>query len=164
VKNLVTGLAMLLGSIYVYFNMGAKLRSNITGKGLSEIFWPQTLFIILMIMSVILMATDLRNMKAVKEELRKLNAKILLNAGAVRLFSACAACFIYVQSLRYLGFLVATPILLSIMLFLIGFRGFLKLVPAPIIITAVCVFCFSTLAKLPLPTGTGIFKTINLLF
>ncbi len=164
VKNLVTGLIILLGSVIVNFNMGAKLRSNITGKGLSETFWPQTLLIILMVMSVILMLTDLRDMKAVKEGLAKLKLNTVFNGGTLRLVLACGVFFIYVQSLRYLGFMIATPILLSIMLFFIGFRGFLKLIPASIAITAVCMFCFSHLGKLPLPTGTGVFKVINLFF
>jgi hypothetical protein len=158
-----SGLIAFILSLLLYFNMGVKVRPNLADKGLNEIFWPTVLLVMLMGLSIILLVSGIIQARKNNEKLFQIKAHAIFNMGAVRFIIAIIACFGYAASLRYLGFLIATPLMLIVMLFLLGFRGFLRLVPTPVIITLILTFCFSNLTRLALPTGIGIFKTINLL-
>jgi hypothetical protein len=158
-----SGLITFLLSLFFYFNMGVKVRPDLVGRGLNEVFWPTVLLVMLMGLSIILLVSGVMQVRKNNERLFQITPNVIFNMGALRFIIAVIVCFGYTASLRYLGFVVATPIMLIIMLFLLGFRGFLRLVPAPIIITLILTFCFANLARLALPMGIGIFKTINLL-
>lgn len=157
-KNRITGFILLICSIFIYFNMGIKERARIA-KGISESAWPTALLFLLAILSILLI------IQGYKEEKSKLDIKNmikgLISKASARFIIAIASCLLYVPVLDVLGFLIATPLLLMTLLFLLGNRKIITIVPAPIIITVVIIILFSNLIHLPLPTGSGIFKTIN---
>ncbi|GEM_PF-2235476 len=157
-KNRVTGIILLLCSVIVYFNMGIESRADIA-QGISESAWPTALLVILALLSIAMILSDLKKNKE-KSDIKKMVSG-LVSKGSLRLVAGIVVFFIYIFALDVLGFLIATPILLGCLLYLIGFRGAKILIPSPIIVTIAMALLFSTLIHVPLPEGTSIFRAIN---
>ena len=60
---------------------------------------------------------------------------------------------IYINSLNYLGFLLATPVFLAILMILTGSRGWKEIVLASVLITAGIYLFFQKIFQIILPAG-----------
>lgn len=75
---------------------------------------------------------------------------------------AMAASVIYLLSLDYIGFFVATLIYVAVLEWLGGVRHVLTLVTTTIGMTIFFTFMFSTVIYVALPLGQGVFQSISL--
>lgn len=67
----------------------------------------------------------------------------------------------YIASLRTVGYLVATYLFLLISFYVLGVKEKIKLFGLPLAMVTIYTVGFSMLLYIPLPRGTGIFRTIS---
>ncbi|MAP40302.1 MAG: hypothetical protein CL879_11905 [Dehalococcoidia bacterium] len=70
----------------------------------------------------------------------------------------------YTISVKYVGFIVATPIVMVIYLWGMGYRKPVALAIIPITTMVVLLLLFVKVTFIPLPRGYGIFRELSLLF
>lgn len=70
----------------------------------------------------------------------------------------------YIAAMGWIGFTIATVLYLGVMLWLLQFRRIIPFLMIVLGSTLVTVLLFTRLLGIPLPRGTGLFRTISLFF
>lgn len=124
-------------------------------------YWPRLILSGIMILTMVLLIIKIYKNKVLKGE--TLNKEKLLVATG-RLVSLVFLCFLYVNIMTYIGFLVGTVFFTFLVLFLLNFRKPITLLFYPFFITVLVYLIFIKLLYMSLPRGVGIFYAFSQLF
>lgn len=111
-------------------------------------FFPKVLSIIVMILSSIELITSGKSDKDESEKEEQFFFK-----ESLRVWVALVIIIIYLISLKYIGFLIMTPLYLIIMFLYFKTKNIITLIGIPIGITCILYFIFMILLKVQLPHG-----------
>ncbi|KJS19929.1 MAG: hypothetical protein VR72_16840 [Clostridiaceae bacterium BRH_c20a] len=154
-RDRIAGLSLLSVTIFLFMNVNIVARPSMTTKGINASFWPKLLLIILALLSIGIVIGSFINSK------EKFDLKIIFNKRNLKFVLTVLVCIIYTSILEILGFIIATPMMLMLLLAFIGIKKKSILFSVPFIVTICMTLLFSTLIKVPLPVGVSVFRVIN---
>ena len=144
--NIIVAIVLILfGCYYSYLTFALPDRNLPNTLGSS--FMPWMLVSILFGLSLLLMIISIFR---TPDEICDYRISIKEGLG---IFLLAAIIIVYINSLNYLGFLLATPVFLAILMILTGARGWKEIVLASILITAGIYLFFQKIFQIILPTG-----------
>ncbi len=124
-----SAIIFLVGLIFFVTSLGfGPGTSGDVGVG----FFPKIVSIFVMALSVII----------IFQEIKKNNQEILLTNASKKALLVALIMVIYVIVMNFIGFIIATPIVIATMLYLVGEKDKIKLVAIPVGITALVYVCF----------------------
>lgn len=115
-------------------------------QGLGPGGFPQIITATMFVLGIALSVNSYISMRKGKKDDFHLNGKELLHIGIL-----AAAFFVYLSGLKYLGYVVATPLFLFIFLYLYGDRKWKRMILVSVISTAVTFVLFKYLFQIYLP-------------
>lgn len=168
-EKIITGMLCLFSVIF--FGIARTIPPSKVKSSLGTAFWPELILAILFIASTLHLAKLLRQKKEVEEQLSKAAEQARKReeeeTGERKDFPlflfGIGISFIYIFSLRWIGFVVPTPLLMGIFMYITGYRKKVMLAVIPLVTTAVFLLLFIKVTYLPLPRGYGIFRSISFL-
>ena len=147
--------------LFETFDLLGQGRPGEVGSG----FWPFAALIISLVLSVLLLLSNLRTVKSAEPapmqspeaQAEKKRARI-----TVALSIACFLAYIVVMPL--VGFILATLFYILVFAFVLGERRRWVLLGSPPVITAVIMGVFAKFITIPFPKGLGPFADFSRLF
>lgn len=124
-------------------------------------YWPRLILSGIFILTMILLIIKIDKNKALKGE--TLNKEKTLSATG-RFVSLVFLCFLYVNIMTYIGFLVGTVVFTFLVLLLLNYRKPILLILYPLFMTTLIFLIFIKLLSMSLPRGVGIFYSFSKLF
>jgi len=170
-----TGEKTVTGSIclfsVIFFCLATTIAPSRVKSPLGTAFWPGLILAILFVASAIHLVKLLLRKKEVEEllarEAEQNRIKEEEETGERRAFPlflfGILISFIYIFSVSWVGFAVATPLSMGIFMFITGYRKKAMLAVVPLGTTAVFLLLFVKVTYIPLPRGFGIFRSFSLL-
>jgi len=116
--------------------------------GLGAGGYPKFITVILCTLAIILSIQSYFKMRKNLKDERKTTAKELLSVGALAL-----SFFLYLVSMKYIGFLISTPIFLLLFLYQYGERNWIRMILVSVITPALIYVLFQYVFKVILPNG-----------
>lgn len=168
-EKVLTGLMCLLSVIC--YGIATTIPPPYVQTPLGSAFWPKLILVIIFTASVILLVKLFLRKKEVEEQLareaeeaRRKEEEETGEREVTSLFLfGTIFCFIYILSLRFIGFTVATPIFMAVFMYVTGYRKKIIIVLVSLGTVAAFLFLFVKLTFIPLPRGYGIFRAISYL-
>jgi hypothetical protein len=169
-EKLVAVLICLISLIFL--GLATQIQPSPLESSLGAGFWPKVVLISLLIASGIHLIKLLLRKKEIEERLAKeredARKKEEEETGERQAFSlflfGCAISFIYIFIIRWIGFVIATPISMAIFMYVTGYRKKAMLVVIPLVTLVIYLLLFVKATYIPLPRGFSIFKDISVLF
>lgn len=159
-RNFFAGLGMFAVGLFYFFNVGVK-KAALAGSGIPADVWPKACLVVLMLLSVVLMIQSVQKAGGINKIFAEVQWKNLIAYKTLRILIAFGSSFIYVQSMRYIGFVFASILFLALMLFLLGYRKPSQIIISPIVLSLAMILLFSKIIGVPLPEGMGVFATVT---
>jgi hypothetical protein len=155
----------------IFFMLALQIKPPKVDTPLVGSFWPAMALAILFVCSLIDFIRLLRQTKeereakeAAEEKKKRAFQEAMGEADSRNLFIfGVLIAFCYIFAVHYIGFLITTPVMMAIYLYVTGYRNRVMLVVAPIAAVAVFLLLFVVATYIPLPRGIGIFKEISVL-
>ena len=144
--NIIIAIILILFGVYYSYLTFALPDRNLPNT-LGSSFMPWMLVSILFGLSLLLMINSL-----IKGSAERCDYHISPREGSGVVLLA-AIVIVYINSLTYLGFLLATPIFLAILMILTGARGWKEILLASVLITAGIYLFFQKIFQIILPAG-----------
>ena len=168
-EKFITGLICLFS--VVLFCIATTIPPSKVKSPLGTAFWPGLILTILFVASTIHFVKLLLRKKEVEEKLIREAEQELKKeeeeTGERRIFPlllfGIIISFVYIFSLRWIGFPIATPIFMGVFMYITGYRKKVMLMAIPLITAIVFLFLFVKVTYIPLPRGLGIFRSISYL-
>jgi putative tricarboxylic transport membrane protein len=142
---IVAAILILFGCYYSYLTLLLPDRNLPNTLGSS--FMPWMLVSILFGLSILLMFNAV-----FKESSETCDYRISTKEG-LGIVLLATIIIVYINSLNYLGFLLATPIFLAVLMILTGARGWKQIVLASVLITVGIYLFFQKIFQIILPAG-----------
>lgn len=169
-EKFVTGLIFV--TAVVFFGIAFNIPPPRVESPLAAGFWPKIVLVLLFITSGIHLTRLMLRKKAVEEQLAKKaegeRKREEEETGERKVFSlllfGIGISFLYIYIIRWIGFVIATPIFMATFMYVTGYRKKLTLVVVPIVTLAIFLLLFVEATYIPLPRGYGIFKSISVFF
>ena len=157
--EIIISLVIFLGCIYLFWETRKFEGLAVYGRMGPE-YWPRILLVVMMVLSVFTAAVTAMQVKK-GEAAPGFQARFDIHT--LRLFAAIFLIVFYLIGMRYFGFLALTPFVMVAFMVLLGekskaWMGFLA-----VVLPFVIVILFTKVMYVPLPRGTGIFRTFSLL-
>lgn len=157
----------LLGCVPLWFVTGPFQSGQVNGPGAA--FYPRILIVLLAGSMIVRLVANLRERRrgpapkdgegeAVPEEGAELDNS-LISPRHVAIIMAFAIA--YVLATIYLGWILATFLMVLSFLVLAGKRNLFVVVPVALILSLGCAYVFVKLVYLSLPTGVGVFDVLT---
>lgn len=153
--ELIIALFILLSSSFLLFETTKFPATRIASIGPE--YWPQIILTGMVILSFLLIIKILRS-----KEFKYYNKMNLPNRH--NFWITVAAVFLYTKFLPILGFPVTSLLFIMMMLWVLKIRKWQWLSFYSLSLTLGLIMLFPKLMSVPLPRGTGIFRTITLFF
>lgn len=168
-EKVTTGL-MFVFSIIAY-GIATTIPQPLVESPLGGASWPKFVLAIIFFGSGIHLVKLLLRKKEVEERLAReaeeARRREEEETGERRVFSliifGVIVSFLYIFSLRWIGFPCATPLFMAIFMYGTGYRKKITLAIVPLSTVAVFLFLFVKATYIPLPRGYGIFRAISYL-
>lgn len=160
VTDFISAIVFLIISIILYLSLG-NLEESSAVQQVSSTFWPKMLLYIFMASSIWLGITSWLKMKT-QPILPKKDAQQTLEGKKAMIMTIALIC-LYAFLSNYVGLLLASPFFLFAFMYLLGIRRYGLMTICSLGATAVIILLFVKILYVPLPTGVGIFRDINLL-
>ncbi|WP_028309268.1 tripartite tricarboxylate transporter TctB family protein [Desulfitibacter alkalitolerans] len=154
--ELIIALVILFSSGFLLFETAKFPATRIASIGPE--YWPQIILTGMVILSFLLIIKILRSFKECKQD-NKVNLP-----NSHNFWIAVAAVFLYTKFLPILGFPVTSLLFIVTMLWVLKIRRWQWLSFYSLSLTLGLIMLFPKLMSVPLPRGTGIFRTITLFF
>ena len=122
---------------------------------------------VLLLFSVILVARDLRDMSRGMGKERGASHAPAEKDGArwvVKFFATGVFYTLYVVSLPWLGFIVATPPMIFLNMIILGERNLLRIVLTALITNGLFVLLFARIIGIDFPRGISFFRQLSFIF
>ena len=169
VEKLITGCVCLFSAIF--FGIATTIPPPFVQTPLDSAFWPKLILTVLFFASAIQLIKLVRRPKEVEENLTReteeFRKKEEESTGEREelslLIFGVIFCFIYIYSLRWIGFTVATPAFMVVFIYVTGYKNKYMMVVVSLCTVAFFLFLFVRLTFIPLPRGYGIFRSISYL-
>jgi hypothetical protein len=169
VEKLIIGCVCLFSAIF--FAIATTIPPPFVQTPLDSAFWPKLILTVLFFASAIQLVKLFRQPKEVEENLtreaeesRKEEEESTGEREELSLLIFGAIfCFIYIFSLRWIGFTVATPAFMMVFIYVTGYKNKYMMVVVSLCTVAFILFVFVRLTFIPLPRGYGIFRSISYL-
>lgn len=164
-EALFLGITLLLSLVMAYYAFGLP-KPNVETP-LPASFWP---LLILVPLSLVLAARLIILLRSQRTDISEgmeqpANGSDQPEALDWKLFLfGLSAALLYIINVKYVGFIVATPIVMVIYLWGMGYRKPVALAIIPITVMVVLLLLFVKVTFIPLPRGYGIFREFSLLF
>ena len=152
------GIFILLFSGIMFYQT-TQLDFNDKVASIGPDYWPQIILGGMLVLSVLLIADTVRRKEILvgdKPAERPLKAQ--------NLWFTLALMFVYTYAMQYLGFVLSTLLFLLVTMWMLELRRPKTLAALALGVTTMLVLLFPILMMIPLPRGTGFFRTISLLF
>lgn len=136
-------------------------------------FWPTAILSLMFILSVMLLVQTYKNKveknkkdevmadKSEKMEKEFFESKIVYPN---RYLIIILLLLLYALFINYVGFLIATPLLILSSAWVLGMRRWTHLVLMTVVSSIVVIYVFAIFLEIPLPRGFGVFRNISLWF
>ena len=168
-EKFITGLICLFS--VVLFCIATTIPPSKVKSPLGTAFWPGLILTILFVTSAVHFVKLLLRRKEVEERLTREAEQNRIKeeeeTGERRVFPlllfGILISFIYIFSLSWVGFAIATPISMGIFMYITGYRKKVMLALVPLGTTVVFLLLFVKATYIPLPRGLGLFRSISLL-
>jgi len=163
---------VLFTAVFYYFT--TKIPSPHVETSLGGAFWPKLILILLFLTScsclMRLLFGKKRNKGQMADEQKeesyahiKEKEEVDETTSFPLLIFGILISFIYIASLKWVGFTITTPIFMALFLYITGYKKKIMLTAVSLITTAVFLLLFVIATYIPLPRGHGIFKSISVL-
>ncbi|MGE7544403.1 tripartite tricarboxylate transporter TctB family protein [Sporosarcina newyorkensis] len=159
-------ITILFSAFFLFFSLRLPFGNlNNIGPG----GWPSVILGLLLIMGVILLAKSIYLERHEKKVIANQNneeeqiIEVADNTSKKHLVLAFML-LIYIMGIKYIGFLLATPLFIGILAFTLGMKNWIRLLLTSIIGTAFFIYLFAVLLRIPFPRGIGFFREWSLLF
>jgi hypothetical protein len=133
---------------------------QIYGK-LGPAYWPKSLLICLMGLSILVAIDIFRQRKKTDLEEKKTAP---FDSGKMRLLLAMGFIALYLILMQVFGFIILTPFFLVAFMLLLGEKSKIWMLGVPIGLTILIVWVFTKAMYVPLPRGQWIFLSFSHLF
>lgn len=145
-RRLEVGIAVVAvaGSIAVLVLSGG-IESQVDAGGVSPQWWPRTLAVVALVISVALLVVAVSRAPFARDDLNRTTA-----AGWRRVLVTAAASVLFIVAWDTVGFVVGCPLYLAALMALYGKRGLMALVVFPVVTTAGLYAMFHLLLRVPL--------------
>lgn len=120
--------------------------------------WPRLLLAFLFVFGVILFFQSIYQLKKASKDTSEVQIDL------VKFWSSLIIIILYIPTLIYLGFMIATPLCIVLLSLIAGMRKILPLILTPLIGTAIVTLIFPILLQISLPRGVGVMREISYLF
>lgn len=141
------------------------IAMNVKEAGSADIdsmLWPKVILILMMVLSLCSLITAIvqrRNFREVASAREKVRFR--LNKESLMGFLPIIAAFGYVVMIDYMGYFIATLIIIPFLMFLLGEKRFICLASTPALFVLSVWVIFVKLALLMFPMGTGLFRELS---
>jgi putative tricarboxylic transport membrane protein len=169
VADIVFALALLLGSIYLWFVADAFPRFA-RYQYVDSDFWPKALLVLIGLLAIGVLYQSIQRLMLYRRQIQLGITGGPLAPTAVSTFSwyrfafAAALTILYFLGLRYLGFLISTVIYIAVAQNIATYENRWMKFAFPVAFTALVAIVFVTVLSLPLPRGTGVFYQFSRMF
>jgi hypothetical protein len=161
VADLRNNLGILLGCIILF--IVALNAEEVGNSTIDSMIWPKVVLLLLMVLSLssVISAFNTIRKKRLQSEPKIKNQPLKLTKGVMMGFTPIITAFVYVWAMQYLGYFLATLIIIPILMYLLGETRIVRLVSTPVIFMFSIWIVFVKLALLMLPMGSGIFREFS---
>lgn len=156
--EIVVNIAMLLGAIFCFWNVGQDIPPPPVKGAMSADIWPRMLLAGLIIALVF-------NIRAIYKANTAPGAKkeiAFKEFFSFKFIAAAIVLIVYSITIEYTGFLVTTFLFFMVFAFLIGLRKPVQLIVGSVVATVLMYVIFQLGLQVMLPRGTGIFREANI--
>lgn len=155
--NIITGTVLFTLSAILYFLIPSQITMIETRRlSLSPAFYPRLVIIITAALSLIYMVTSYRKAKKIavlKEAKEGMKKAPILGDNSLRTLTTMAILLGYIYLIEFIGFLLATPIGLGVLMYHMGTRRIGTFCLVMIAVPLVTYFFFERVMLVILPRG-----------
>ncbi len=168
-EKVVTGLLCFFSVIC--YGIAMTIPPPFVQTPLGAAFWPKIILGIIFVASAVHLAklffrkaeVETQLAEEAKEARKREEEETGESEDPSLFFFGILLSLIYIISLKWIGFTVATPIFSAVFLYGTGYRKKIMLVIVSICTAGIFLFLFVKLTFIPLPRGYGIFRSISYL-
>lgn len=152
------GIFIGCGVLYL-IALNAKEVGNVE---IDSMLWPKVILILMLVLSfcslmgAILNRWKLREVAATAEK-----ESFQFNKTTVKNLLPVITAFVYVVMIDFMGYFIATLIIIPFLMFLLGEKRFIRLASTPTLFVLSVWVVFVKLALLMFPMGSGIFRDLS---
>jgi len=167
--NIIMAAAIVVASVVFFIN---SFGFPIVGNAVSAGFWPRIVSFLLFITSSMATweAIKIYRRELAKESREQRKERIKSSPdyfpwGMKRMIGTCVLFGLYMEfGLNNIGFILSTVPFVAALTIWLGNKKYWQAILNSIFTTAACTVLFCKIMMIPLPRGTGIFRTFSLLF
>jgi putative tricarboxylic transport membrane protein len=164
--------ALIFAVSAAFFVLATRIPPPHLESPLGAGFWPKVILLLLFVTSGIHLGKLLLRKKEVEERLARETEQERKReeeeTGERKVFSllvfGIGISFLYIYIVRWIGFIVATPIFMAVFMYITGYRKKIMVAVVSLATVAIFLLLFVKATYIPLPRGFGIFKEISVLF
>jgi hypothetical protein len=161
VADLRINLGLILGSIVLFII--ALSTKEIGNADIDSMLWPKVILILMMLLCLcsVINTLYIARKQRPQSETKVTIQPFKLSKGVMMGFVPIIIAFVYVWIMQYIGYFLATFIIIPVLMYLLGEKRIVRLASTPMIFIFSIWIIFVKLALLMLPMGSGIFREFS---
>ena len=152
-------MTIVFSCFFLIFSLA--LPPSRTTEGIGPGGWPTTILVLMLILGILLLIKGIRERNQSTAQEKKDSAPEVhpfrhwVITGITALFILCIPIF---------GFVITLPLFLVTVALILGMKRKVSAISFSLISSALFIYLFTHVFQVPLPRGTGIFRSFSLLF
>ena len=152
---------MFLFAIFLFITASQLMKPMGADYIMGPDVWPKIMAFGIIFFTAILLIKNWKKRPIEQQSSKEENVE---KRSKSRMIAVLLVSFLYIYGMNQLGFLIATPLFVAAILYLMQYRRIRPFVIFPLLLTVIFFVIFIKVAEIPLPRGHWIFRNFNLIF